>query len=311
VSDERVLLGVDGGTHTQAVLSDLDGRVLGRGRGGASNPRMVGPETAKEAIATAVEGAFLAAFGPRARSTTDRRERVAAACFGLAGVDTAADEALVASWIREQGLASKLRVVNDTELILAAGTPEGFGIALISGTGSNCVGRAPDGRTMRVGGWGYRIGDEGSGYQIALSVLRAAVQTVDGRRQAPALLRLVLGHWSLADADALFEHVYSPKTTLPDIASLATPLMELAATGQADALAIAEESARSLALHVDAVVERLGLKRPPLALTGGVLQRSFFKKAVQSAVKAELGPIAFVAQPAEGALILAKRLLNG
>ena len=62
--------------------------------------------------------------------------------------------------------------VNDGDLVVAAGTPEGWGVGLIAGTGSIAVGRAPDGRTARAGGWGHLIGDEGSAYGVVLDALR-------------------------------------------------------------------------------------------------------------------------------------------
>jgi N-acetylglucosamine kinase-like BadF-type ATPase len=304
-----LLLGVDGGAATQAVLADLGGRLLGRGRGPESNHHRVGLEKAHEAIVTAIEGAFLSAFGPRARAEAGR-QRVAAACFGLAGVDGPADEERHAAWARDRGFAARLRIVNDTELILAAGAPDGWGIALVSGTGSNCLARAADGRTVRVGGWGPLLGDEGSGYQIGLSALRVAAQAADGRRLVPGFLEKVLVHWSLPGPDALLPHVYAAETTHADVAGLAGPVMDLAAAGQPDARRIVDEAAASLALHVDTAVRLLHLQKPPLALTGAVLQRSAFKNAVRAAITAELGPTTFVAQPTDGALVLARQLLK-
>jgi N-acetylglucosamine kinase-like BadF-type ATPase len=304
-----LLLGVDGGAATQAVLADLAGRPLGRGRGGESNHHRVGLEKAREAIVTAIEGAFLSAFGPRARAEAGR-QRVAAACFGLAGVDGPHDEKLQLAWARERGFAASLRIVNDTELILAAGAPEGWGVALVAGTGSNCVARGPDGRTVRVGGWGPLLGDEGSGYQMGLSALRTAAQAADGRRPVPEVLRRVLDHWSLPGPDALLPRVYAPETTHADIAGLAGLVMDLAAAGQPDARRMVDDAAASLALHVDTAVRGLRHEKPPLALTGSQLQRMSFRNAVVAAISVELGATTFVPHPSEGALVLARQLLK-
>ena len=65
------------------------------------------------------------------------------------------DEAQLTTWVRNQAIAERFVVVNDSELVVAAGTPEGWGVALISGAGSVCLGRSPQGRTIRVGGWGH------------------------------------------------------------------------------------------------------------------------------------------------------------
>ena len=208
----EVLLAVDGGgTKTQAVVADLEGKVLARGLAPSSTVHNVGFEESCQALTTAIEGALVNVLGPQARGEGRvwRSARIAAACFGLAGIDSPEDEAEVSRWVREQGITSRFSVVNDSELILAGGTPEGWGVALVAGTGSVCLGRTREGRTVRVGGWGPLLGDEGSGYQIAISALRRATQTADGRAAAKALLDAVVRHWSLPDAVALIRHVHA------------------------------------------------------------------------------------------------------
>lgn len=307
-----LLIGVDGGgSKTQAVAADLEGRVLARGLGGASNHKRVGLEKACEAIASAVDGAL----GPVLSGKTPvrplwRSGRVAAACFGLSGVDSPEDQAAYTSWARTQGFAPVFSVVNDTELILAAGTPEGWGVAVISGTGSNCIARSPKGQTLHVGGWGPAMGDEGSGYRIGSEALRAAAQAADGRGSAKGILDMVLEHWKVRDPSALVTYVYRPEVTHADIAGLVDPLMDLAAAGDADATRIVEEAARDLAHQVNTAIRRLGLKSPPLALTGGVLRRVAFKQALLGFITEDLGPVAMVAQPYLGAVTIARRLLK-
>jgi N-acetylglucosamine kinase-like BadF-type ATPase len=306
-----LLIGVDGGgTKTQAVVADLQGAVLARGLGGPSNPKRVGFEKACEAIAAAVDGAL----GPVLSNKTTERPlwrsgRVAAACFGLAGIDSPEDEAPLLAWARAQGFASTVSVVNDTELILAAGTPDGWGVAAISGTGSNCIARSPKGQTLRVGGWGPSLGDEGSGYTIGLQALRAATQAADGRGSAKPILQMVLRHYKLREANDLVTYIYRPEVTHADIASLVDPLMDLVGAGDAEAGRIVEQAAKDLAHHINTAIKRLGVSRPPLALTGGVLRRVAFKQALLSFVTEELGPVAMVSQPYLGAIALAKRLL--
>jgi N-acetylglucosamine kinase-like BadF-type ATPase len=311
----ELLLGVDGGgTKTHAVLADLSLRVLAHGFGPASNHRRVGFAQACAAIAAAIEAALGAlrntSLPPGADEPRDEG-RIVAACLGLAGVDGPEDQALVATWLQERNLAPRLRVVNDTELTLAAGTPDGWGVALISGTGSNCLARSPEGKTLRVGGWGPRLGDEGSGYQIGMRALQAAAQAADGRGAAEALLRVVLEHWDLADLQDLLPYAYDSERTQADIASLAMPVVALAGHGDREASQIVQEAARELASHVNAAVRRLELEAPPLALTGGTLQSAFFREAVVAAITVPIGPVAFVAEPSLGALSLARHLLAG
>ncbi|HEV7500370.1 MAG TPA: BadF/BadG/BcrA/BcrD ATPase family protein, partial [Vicinamibacteria bacterium] len=266
---------------------------------------------------TAIDGALAQVRGAQVPSPAPHSDGrwqgagIAAACFGLSGVDSADDEAQVSGWLRAQAVALRFMVVNDSELILAGGTPAGWGVAVISGTGSVCLGRTAEGRSARVGGWGPLLGDEGSGYHVASLGLHRATQAADGRLDAPALLKNVLRHWSLTDASELIRHVHAPSTTTADIAGLATVVLDLAGRGDAVALEAVEEAARDLALHIDTVVRLLRLTRPPLALGGTLMLRGVLRKSTLAAVKSELGPVAQVADPPLGAVVLARRLLQG
>jgi N-acetylglucosamine kinase-like BadF-type ATPase len=307
-----LLLVVDGGgTKTQAVVTDLAGTVLGRGLGPSSNLHNVGFEETCRTLTMAIEGALLHVLGPGARAHGPgwRSARIAAACFGLSGVDAPADEALISRWVREQSIASQFMVVNDAELVLAGGTPDGWGVALISGTGSVCLGRARDGRTARVGGWGPLLGDEGSGYDIAMRALRLASQAADGRMEAPALLKAILDHWSLAEPALLIHHVHAPERTAAELAALGPVVLGLAARNDPAARSVVDQAARDLAQHVDAIARTLRLQRPPLALGGGLLGGQL-RFAVLSGVKTELGPVKYVPDPSQGAIVLARRLLT-
>ncbi|HKZ32217.1 MAG TPA: BadF/BadG/BcrA/BcrD ATPase family protein, partial [Vicinamibacteria bacterium] len=248
----RFLLAVEGGgSKTTALLTDLDGKNVGRGFGPGSNPHSVGFESAQKAVAMAIDGALINATGRLPEGSSWRETGLAAACFGLAGIDGPEDEAQLTAWVRTEAIAERFVVVNDSELVVAAGTPDGWGVALISGAGSVCLGRSPQGRTVRVGGWGHLLGDEGSGYRMALEALRLATQTVDGRADADALLRAILRHWSLSDAGALIRHVHAPGMTPADIAALAPVVVTLAAGGDAAARGLVEQGVRDLARQVD------------------------------------------------------------
>jgi N-acetylglucosamine kinase-like BadF-type ATPase len=318
MSAPQFLLAVDGGgTNTQALIADLEGSVLARGLGPSSNLHNVGFERGFQAIATAIEGALAQVRGtmPAAANAPGsarwRSAGIAAACLGLSGVDSAADEAQVSQWLKEQALAPKFAVVNDSELVLAGGTPAGWGIALISGTGSVCLGRTAEGKSARVGGWGPLLGDEGSGYHIASLALRRATQAADERIEAQALLKAILRHWKLTEASGLIRHVHDPATTAADIAALATVVVDLAGRNDPAALEVVAEAARDLAVHIDTIVRILRFTRPPLALGGGLMLPGALRKTMLAAVKSELGPIATVADPPLGAVVLARRLLQG
>ena len=79
------------------------------------------------------------------------------------------------------GYKARVLVVNDALVALEAGAPGQPGVVIISGTGSIAYGRNAAGEAARAGGWGYVLGDEGSGYWIGRAALRAVLRAADER----------------------------------------------------------------------------------------------------------------------------------
>lgn len=299
-----LVLGIDGGgSKTRALLANRSGEVIGIGVAASSNYQSVGFAAATAALDAAIAAAFDEAGIVPAP--------IRAACFGLAGVDRPEDQQVFNRWLHERGIVQRWSFVNDAELVLAAGTPGGWGVALICGTGSICYGRAPDGRETRAGGWGHVIGDEGSGYDIGVQALRLATQTADGRADAHALLEAILDHWSLEEPSQLISFVYRPETTRAIIAALAQRVDALAEAGDSHAQRLLDHAGAELGRAIAAVVRKLALDHPPLALGGGLLGGSRrLQAAVMQHAQVALGPSQHVSDPATGALVLARRLIE-
>lgn len=300
----QLIIGIDGGgSNTRALLAGPDGGVLGRGHAPSSNFQSVGFPAAAAAIQQAIAEAFASA-GVASSTPID------AVCLGLAGVGRPEDRERMAAWVESQAIARRSKVVTDAEPVLAAGTPEGWGVALISGTGSVCFGRDPQGRQLQVGGWGYLLGDEGSGYDLAIRALRLATQTADGRAGAHALLRAILSHWNLAEPADLIGHVYRTEVSRPSIAGLTRPVVALAAQGDRDALSLLDAAAVELARAAATAARQLELRDPPVALAGGLLGSSPpMRAALAERLGPGWGPLQYVEDPAVGTLVLARRLL--
>ncbi|MGD9099948.1 MAG: BadF/BadG/BcrA/BcrD ATPase family protein [Anaerolineae bacterium] len=304
-----LLIGVDGGgSKTRALAADLGGHVLGRGSAGPSNYHAVGVEAAYAALNTAIAAALTDAG-------TSTAARLAAICLGLAGMGRPGDLPIVEAWAKARYPGIPLNVVSDAQLVLAAGTPEGWGIALISGTGAMAYGADRAGRTARSGGWGYVLGDEGSGYAIGLAALRAVARAADGRAPSTALTAAVLGHWSLQSPQDLVKRVYQSATQRTDVAGLAALVHATAKEGDAVARAILRDAGYELALTASAVARSLELTEAiPCALAGSVL---VYGQAVATAFRefaADLGlllePVTLVEEAVLGAVRLARELVS-
>lgn len=304
--DGSLILGIDGGgTHTVALLA-RGGAVIGRGESGPSNVRAVGEARATAALDEAVARAFAAAGVGRVA--------VGSACLGLAGAGRAEDREAVLRWAQRVRLAERIEVVPDAALLLAAGTPDGWGLALVAGTGSIAWGRATDGREGRAGGWGYLLGDEGSGYAIGLAALCAVMRAADGCGPATVLGGRLLAGLGLGEARELVPLVYGGSLDRSALAWLA-PVV-IAAGDDPVAAGIVEAQARELARTAASAARRLGFEGRafPLALAGGVLLGcDGYRRRVLEALRAEglrPEPVTPVPEPAEGALRLARALTS-
>jgi N-acetylglucosamine kinase-like BadF-type ATPase len=305
---EELYLGIDGGgTHTVALLAGRGGVVLGRGTAGPSNRQAVGTERALAALDEAVSAAFAAAGRTRGP--------VASACLGLAGADRAEDQAVLREWAARARLAGQVDVTSDAAILLAAGTPEGWGLVLIAGTGSIAFGRAADGRRARAGGWGHLLGDEGSAYALVMAALQAVARAADGRGPATGLTERLLAGLGVPQPQGLIAAVYRGGRDRADLAALA-PLVVEAAQDDAVAARVVEEGAQELARAGAAVAGQLGWDGPvPLALAGGLLLGSAgYRERVLGGLRSlgvQPGAVARVEEPARGALQVALSLPAG
>jgi N-acetylglucosamine kinase-like BadF-type ATPase len=284
------------------------GAELGRGEAGPSNIQAVGVESALRALDVAVVGAF--------RAAGVARVKVAAAALGLAGVDLNEGLDIISGWSALVGLAEKLSVANDATLLLAAGTPEGWGLALVAGTGSIAFALDRNGQDARAGGWGHLLGDEGSAYRVGVLALRAACRAADNIGEPTALLPALMKELGTTDPRDFIPAVYRGKWDKVAIAGLAPLIQTVAATGDHVATAIFEQEARELARTAAGAVAAGGLPRAgvPVALTGGmVIENAAFRERFLRELRAcgvTPGPVGLVDDPVVGAVVLARRLLG-
>ena len=144
---EPVVLAVDGGsTKTDAVLVSSSGALLGRARVGPSNHQLIGVDGMLDALVDAVRppwptlGLDASTRGPVARLGV----------FCLAGIDLPIDEERLAPAIESRGWAGDVVLRNDTFAVSRAGTTSPWGVGVVCGTGMNCAGIGPDGRSRSL-----------------------------------------------------------------------------------------------------------------------------------------------------------------
>lgn len=241
------VLGIDvGATKTICLLANEDARIVATARENGANLQAVGELALEKALHSVMEQAL-----------AGQAETPSAICLGIAGVDRADDEAIVRSLMERIGYKARILVVNDALIALQAALDEAPGVVIVAGTGSIAYGRNGRGHAARAGGWGYVLGDEGSGYWIGRLVLRAAVRHADGRDTSTILTPLLLTHFGVKRAEELIQKVYQKDVGPAALAALARYAHQAHDAGDKVATAILTRAADELAAAAAAVTTRL------------------------------------------------------
>lgn len=305
--DDDLVLGIDGGgSKTVAWLARRTESAVervGEGHSGASNPQAVGYAAMASSLDRAIDSAF--------QSAGIAPQQVAAACVALAGSDRDDVRLELDRWANRRALAGKTQWIHDGLATLWAGTPDGRGVALIAGTGSFAFGQNDSGQTSRCGGWGYLFGDEGSGYAMALSGLRAVTKATDGRGPQTSLRDRLLQRLKLDNPHELITAVYQSHSDRTSIAKLAEVVIDCAQVGDEIAGDIVQAAGAELAGMVRALAHELGFDGAPLPLVLGgslLLNSPILQDALQSELTDNglaISEITRVPDPVAGAVKLA------
>jgi N-acetylglucosamine kinase-like BadF-type ATPase len=305
------VLGIDaGGTKTVCQLADHHGTIIGQSRGPGANLQAAGELAVEKTLHNLMDEA-IAALG------RDADIRIGAICVGMAGVDRPGDAEVVRGIMRRIGQSAKVLIVNDALVALEAGAPGAAGVVVIAGTGSICYGRNATGKAARAGGWGYVLGDEGSGYWIGRHALRAVVREADRRGPRTSLTPKALKHFGVDRPQDLIHEIYYGGMRPGSIAALASEVQAAFIEGDAVAAGILEVGVRELVSSAASVVERLHLETEPFTfvLAGGIFHAVPWMREQLTVRLHRVAPDALIkhleAEPAEGAVRLALSLLQG
>ena len=270
------VLGIDcGGTGTRAVLLQ-DGRSIARYSEGPMNALLHADGTERLAQLIIQTGAT----------------RVGIGLAGLRG----AEAALVVQCELEDRTGTHVVVGDDTQAALLGAFGGEPGIVVLSGTGNNALGRDAQGTMARAGGYGFLLGDEGSGYWIAARAIRMALRSHDRTGpQVPAIEDIVLDYYN-EDFDAIVRRVHGAPGNRRIVADLVPPLAASHDPSVSELFVLAADHLVRLA---DAVRRALGPLR--VSMCGGVFQI----ERVRNRFAAATGGVPPIATPEVGAARLA------
>ena len=270
VKEEGPILGIEGGgTKTTWVLLGEGGKVVAQGHAGPGNVMLVGAEGLKKIFR---------------QISLALPVRPGAIGGGFAGARGATEFSLIRSAVRSVWpKVTKVVVGQDVDSALAAAWGTGDGFLVIAGTGSNVVGRKK-GRKTSAGGHGHLLGDGGSGYDLARRALAEVFQIRDREGKAPALAAALMAHAGAADLDRLLREVYRQKGK-EWVAGFAPVVLRAAGRGDRVAKKVVHDAVDSLMESVCGLARRLKVRRPQLALTGGLFENQVYRSAFQSALR--------------------------
>lgn len=172
-----------GGTKTDGVLFRRDGTVLSHCVGGASCPTSIGVEHAASVLTH-----FVINLVNEAGLSCDEIKTVYAgvAGCGIAKIGNCLSLSLKSWFPSSRNVACGSDVTN----ALNCGIYSEDGMALVCGTGSALLVRSGD-KLRQIGGWGYLLGDEGSGFDLGKMAFKAALRFFDGCGEKTVLYELM------------------------------------------------------------------------------------------------------------------------
>ncbi|ASJ16504.1 hypothetical protein A3L04_05160 [Thermococcus chitonophagus] len=259
-----LFLGIDAGaTKTEAVIIDKKGKVIGIGYGGPANLNSSPLHIVKSSLSKAIIEAL---------SEEDRREHVKSACISIAGT-LGGNTKILRDILSEILPNAELIIRRDYEIAHIACFNFEPGIVFIAGTGSIAYGINEKGETIRVGGWGHLVGDEGSGYWVGEEGIRAGLRFYDGRGKPTILYDYLKDYLGIKndDPDSIIGAIYSSKNKKTLIAGFAPYVVKAAREGDHVAKLILEKASEEIVSSYLAAIRRLKFEsvQCKLGITGG------------------------------------------
>ncbi|MGD6730427.1 MAG: BadF/BadG/BcrA/BcrD ATPase family protein [Pleomorphochaeta sp.] len=277
----KYYFGFDGGaTRCRLAISDDKGNILFKDEGGSSNIYAVGREAVTSTIEMLIDKAI--------KYLNISKDDLIAGCFGSAGLSREKDISFFKNFFSSFLPNSKVYLCSDAEILLVGGLNSLSGLCLIGGTGSVCFGRSESGEIIRSGGFGWRLGDEGSGWYIANTAISRTLKSKEGRDLPTFLDKYILEFFKLNKLEDIISLVNDESTTKSDVGNFAKYVTLAASENDQLALNILKEAGLSLFDLVLSTVSRMPKNHEKkIVLAGGVITKdkvvkeSFYNKMNQ------------------------------
>ncbi len=253
---KQYVIGVDGGgTKTDCLLFDLDGRMVDHLRWGTTSHEFLdgGYEACEREILSMLHALF--------EKNGILPYQIKTGVFGMAGVDTAYQEKRVSEIVAKSRIGDYL-VCNDGYLGIKAGTTNGVGINVINGTGCSFEGINAYGKMMQIGGQSVVLDDVAGGYIIGRNIIYLAHRELFLNGEKTVLTQMLMNEMGVSDGVALMDELVGrvgDKTV--EIKHFSHWIFEAAALGDAVAAGYLKDMGRKMAEYCKSLIRNLELYR--------------------------------------------------
>lgn len=262
-----VVFGIDGGgTRSRIALATPSGEILSKLEGRSTNLYASDPKEVFPILKTLIQDVC--------KISGHTIADIAGGCIGNAGLSRPTEKATFQHFFQQLlGAETPVLLCNDAEILMAGGLGDIQGLCLIAGTGSIALGRLSDGRTMRAGGLGWRLGDEGSAWWIAQQAVQRSLRSKEQREMPTSMLSPLMEYFKLNDPNQFVPLFNGSVLDKAAIAGAAPIVTAAAITGDELATDILHIAAAELVGLIDSIVKRVPeLESSSLVCAGGVLE---------------------------------------
>ena len=254
----KYYLGVDGGgSKTTAVVSDENGNIVGSACGKTINYYSNPYETVRQNFRELIDEIGIHDY--------------ASVCIGMSALSERADDKTAADFVNGILTADKTVMTSDVEIALDAVECNCARAVLICGTGSMAAAVDVDGNNFHAGGWGYLLGDEGSGYAVALNAIKKILKQLDESNDL--LVEKFRKFFDVKTEEDILERFYNPPIQRDVLASFCKSVFEAYREGSSIAADVIEHEADEAAELAEKILSKLP-ENSPLYLYGGLFENN-------------------------------------
>lgn len=226
--------------------------------------------------------------------------------FGLAGFGS--DQKIrdgIKNAIKDKFGLYDYYLTNDVELAYYSEFGRKTGILLILGTGSIAY-KYENNEFIRTGGWGYKIGDEASGYDLGMKLIKEFTKEADNRREKTELYYLLKEYFSLGnDYDMILRVQNMDRTQIASLSGLVFDLYKIDNKK-------AKEIIASMILEIVELVKALDSEKvKKVALFGGLTKSNIgLEKLIKNKLRVDLEVVVAKNDALEGGYKLSREVFS-